>query len=231
MGKAILDYQTGNSPEDIITETSISGAEKLHVSYLFRSYREMPKIEKTALSLADGHVLDVGCGAGSHSLYLRANGFDVLPIDISESAIKACHLRNLPNARVQNVITLSGEKFDTILLLMNGTGICGRLKNLAPFLRHLKSLLNQGGQILIDSSDIRYMFEEDEDGGIWVPSITEYYGELTFNLTYKGQKEKPFDWLYVDFSTLSRIAASQGLLCEKIREGEHYDYLARISVK
>jgi 2-polyprenyl-3-methyl-5-hydroxy-6-metoxy-1,4-benzoquinol methylase len=69
-GKAILDFQTNNSPKDIITETNISDADEMSVAYLFRDYNEMPKLEQKALQLAKGKVLDVGCGAGSHSLYL-----------------------------------------------------------------------------------------------------------------------------------------------------------------
>ena len=68
-GKAILDFQTNNSPEDIITETNISEADEMDVAYLFRSYKEMPKLEKKALQLSKGKVLDVGCGAGSCLLY------------------------------------------------------------------------------------------------------------------------------------------------------------------
>jgi len=70
-GKAMLDYQTNNEPEDLITETSISEADEMSVAYLFRSYAEMPKIEQKALQLAKGRILDVGCGAGSHSLSLQ----------------------------------------------------------------------------------------------------------------------------------------------------------------
>ena len=82
-GKAILDFQTNNSPEDLITETNISEADEMSVDYLFRSFNEMPKLEKKALQLCKGKVLDVGCGAGSHSLYLQKKGFQVTAIDIS----------------------------------------------------------------------------------------------------------------------------------------------------
>ena len=164
-GKAILDYQTNNSPEDLITETSISEADEMSVAYLFRSFVEMPKLEQKALQLAKGKVLDVGCGAGSHSLYLQNElNLDVIAIDISANAIKACELRGLKKAKVQDIMQLDGEKYDTILLLMNGAGMCGKLKNIPNFLQKLKSLLTDDGQILVDSSDIIYMFDEDEDG-------------------------------------------------------------------
>lgn len=230
-GKAMLDFQTNNSPEDIITETSISEEDEMSVKYLFRSYKEMPKLEQKALQLAFGKTLDVGCGAGSHSLSLQNDrNLDVISIDISEKAIETCKLRGIQNAKVQNILDFEGEKFDTILLLMNGTGIFGKLSNCNKYLSKLKSLLNEGGQILIDSSDIIYMFDEDEDGGKWIPSGNDYYGELVFNISYKGEKEEPFDWLYLDYNTLQNAAIANDLKCELILEGEHYDYLARLSI-
>jgi SAM-dependent methyltransferase len=230
-GKAILDYQTNNAPEDLITETTISEEDEMSVSYLFRSYDEMPQMEQKALQLAKGKILDVGCGAGSHSLSLQnERNLDVTSIDISANAIQACKLRGLKNAKIQDVMTLENEKYDTILLLMNGAGMCGKLKNIPNFLLKLKSLLNLGGQILLDSSDIIYMFDDDEDGGKWIPSKSEYYGEIVFNISYKGEKEKPFDWMFIDYNTLQNAALDNGFQCELILEGEHYDYLAKLSI-
>jgi SAM-dependent methyltransferase len=229
-GKAILDFQTNNSPEDLITETSISEEDKMSVAYLFRSYNEMPQLEQKALQLAKGKILDVGCGAGSHSLYLQnQQHLDVTAIDISANAIQACSLRGIKNAKVQDVLTLENEKFDTIILLMNGTGIFGTLKDTTKYLQKLKSLLNPNGQILLDSSDIIYMFDDDEDGGKWIPS-NGYYGELTFTVRYKNQVEDQFPWLYLDYNTLQNAAFANGLQCELIHEGEHYDYLAKLSI-
>ena len=230
-GKAIYDFQTNNSPEDLITETSISEEDEMSVAYLFRSYNEMPNIEQKALQLSTGKILDVGCGAGSHSLTLQNDrNLEVTSIDISEKAIETCQLRGVKNALVQNILDFDGEKFDTILLLMNGTGIFGKLENCNAYLSKLKSLLNPGGQILIDSSDIIYMFDEDEDGGKWIPSDNEYYGEVTFTLSYKGEKEETFNWLYLDYNTLQNAAIANGLKCELILEGDHFDYLAKLSI-
>jgi SAM-dependent methyltransferase len=226
-GKAILDFQTNNSPEAISAETNISEADDMDVAYLFRSYNEMPKLEQKALQLSKGKILDVGCGAGSHSLHLQENNFDVTSIDISENAIEACQLRGLKNARVQNILEVENDKFDTILLLMNGTGIFGTLKETSNYLQKLKSLLAPNGQILIDSSDIIYMFDEDEDGSKWIPG-DGYYGELTFTISYKNQTEAPFPWLYLDYNTLQNAAHANGLQCELIQEGDHFDYLAKL---
>ena len=228
-GEAILDFQTQNSPEDLVTETNISEADDMSIAYLFRSYNEMPKLEKKALQLAKGKILDVGCGAGSHSLYLQEKGFEVTSIDISPNAIKACELRGLTKARVQSLLELENEKFDTILLLMNGTGIFGTLAKTSTYLQKLKSLLNPNGQILIDSSDLIYMYDEDEDGSFLIPA-NGYYGELTFTVSYKGQTEDTFPWLYLDYNTLQNAAHANGLECELVLEGKHYDYLAQLTL-
>jgi cyclopropane fatty-acyl-phospholipid synthase-like methyltransferase len=228
-GKAILDFQTNNSSEDLVTETNISEADEMSVEYLFRDFKAMPKLEQRALQLTKGKILDVGCGAGSHALYLLEKGFDVTAIDISANAINACELRGLKTARVQNILEVENETFDTILLLMNGTGIFGKLSETSKYLQKLKSLLKPNGQILIDSSDIIYMFDEAENGSKWIPS-NGYYGELTFTVTYKNETEEPFPWLYLDYNMLQNAALANGLHCELIVEGDHFDYLAKLTL-
>jgi SAM-dependent methyltransferase len=229
-GKAILDFQTNNSPEDLITETTISEEDEMSVAYLFRDFSGMPKLEQQALLLTEGKVLDVGCGAGSHSLYLQnEKNLEVTAVDISSNAVEACELRGVSNVKIEDILCFeTDKKFDTILLLMNGTGIFGKLEHVSKYLQKLKSLMSENGQILIDSSDIIYMFDEDDDGGKWI-SGDAYYGELEFTISYKGKKEAPFPWLYMDYNTLQNAAVANGLKCELVMEGDHFDYLARLS--
>jgi SAM-dependent methyltransferase len=229
-GKAIFDYQTYNQPENLITSTSISEEDEMDVSYLFRNFKQMPKIEQKALSLAHGNVLDIGCGAGSHSLYLQnERQLNITAVDISAKAIEVCQLRGVEQCLQIDFMQIENQKFDTIMLLMNGTGICGTFKNLARFLNKLKHLLNPHGQILIDSSDIIYMFDEDDDGGKWITTDKDYYGELEFEIKYKGEKEATINWLYLDYNSLQNAAYANGLQATLVLEGEHYDYLARLT--
>ncbi|MEW4922962.1 class I SAM-dependent methyltransferase [Algibacter sp. 2305UL17-15] len=228
-GQALLDYHNGSYTEDIITSTSISDEDVLPLPYLFRCYKDMPKLEQKALKLAKGKILDVGCGAGNHSLHLQGKGLQVKAIDISTGAIEVAKQRGVLNAEVLNLLDES-ETFDTILLLMNGTGIFQELNQVSKYLLHLKSLLNQNGQILIDSSDIKYMYE-DEDGGLWIDTNANYYGELDYFLSYKSKKELPMKWLYLDFETLKLVCETVGLKCELVMVGEYFDYLARLIVK
>ena len=227
-GKALLDYQNSNYTEDLITSTNISDDDELPLPYLFRDYQDMPKLEQKALQLSKGLTLDVGCGSGSHSLYLQDQGLNVKAIDISKGAVEVSHARGVK--QVAHLALLDEtETFDTILLLMNGTGIFETLNQVSTYLSHLKSLLNTGGQVLIDSSDIKYMYL-DEDGGFWQDMNANYYGELDYFLSYKGEAELPMKWLYLDFKLLQQACEASGLKCEMLAEGEHYDYLAKLYV-
>ncbi|WDT67313.1 class I SAM-dependent methyltransferase [Cloacibacterium sp. TD35] len=230
MGRAIWDYYYQENPEDLQTETSISELDDLPVSYLFRDYQEMNALEKKALDLSFGKVLDVGSGAGSHSLYLQNEiKLEVTALDISPKSIEICKARGVKNAICEDLLQFSEKNFDTVLLLMNGTGIFQSLEHIDQYLQKLKSLVAENGQILIDSTDILYMYDQDEDGGVLVPA-TGYYGELDYYLHYKGDSELPMKWLYLDFNTLENAAIANGFKIQKIKQLED-SYLAKLTLK
>lgn len=181
------------------------------------------------VKLAEGKILDVGAGSGCHTLALRKMGKEALAIDISPWSVKVMEARGLTARQVNLFDERFTERFDTILMLMNGSGIIGRLERMGDFFRRIRQLLNPGGQILMDSSDLRYLFE-DEDSSYLVNLAGNYYGEIDFRMQYKQVKGDSFDWLYVDFDTLSAYAAQCGFRAECIQEGSHYDYLARLTV-
>lgn len=228
-GQALLDYQNDNYTDDLYTETNISDEDVLPLPYLFRNFSEMPPLEQLALNNATGKVLDVGCGSGSISLYIQESGLEITGIDTSGGAIEVCKLRGLKNAKEIDLLQINNEKFDTILLLMNGTGIFEKLEHIDQYLQHLKTLLNPKGQILIDSSDLRYMYDSgEEEGSIMVPS-GRYYGELEFTVYYKEWASEPFSWLYLDPQTFKNACIENGLTFEILGEGENYDYLAKLT--
>lgn len=231
LGKALMDYHHGNYSEDIKTYSSLDEEDVIPLPYLFRNFDEMPRLEQKALQLAKGKVLDIGCGAGNHALYLQDKGLEVTGLDNSEGAISVSKERGVESLVNAAVLDYNKERFDTLLLLMNGIGLAGSLDHLDDFLQHLASLLQPNGQILLDSSDIIYMFNQDEDGGYWIPNNGSYYGEVNFTMEYKGEKGEPFNWLYVDFNTLQNGCWANNLDCELILSGEHFDYLARVTKK
>ena len=230
MGRAIWDYYYQENSEDLQTETSISELDDLPVSYLFRDYQEMNALEKKALDLSFGKVLDVGSGAGSHSLYLQnERKLEVTALDISPKSIEVCKARGVKNAICEDLLQFSEKNFDTVLLLMNGTGIFQSLEHIDQYLQKLKSLVAENGQILLDSTDILYMYDQDEDGGVLVPA-KGYYGELDYYLHYKGESELPMKWLYLDFDTLENAAIANGFKIQKIEQLED-SYLAQLTLK
>ncbi len=226
-----MDYHLRDYSEDILTFSSLDEEDVIPLPYLFRNFGQMPELEQKALQMTKGKVLDVGCGAGNHALYLQEKGFDVTALDTSKGAIEVSQKRGVSKTVNASILDYAENGFDTLLLLMNGIGLAGTLENLDVFLQHLMSLLNPDGQILLDSSDIIYMFDEDEDGGRWIPSNFKYYGEVTFEMQYKNLKTDPFPWLFLDFHTLQNACFANNLACELVSLGPHYDYLAKLTKK
>lgn len=230
MGQAIKDYFETGHANRLRVFSSQFDEDEMPVATLFRSESEMPMIERKALELCHGRVLDVGAGAGCHSLVLQNKGIEVMAIDVSRLSVDVMIRRGVQEALAADLFddTFVGC-YDTILMLMNGSGIIGRLSRMPLFFRRMKQLLSPQGCILMDSSDLRYVFE-DEDGGFDLDLNAAYYGEVDFKMQYKNVKGRSFDWLYVDFDTLSYHARENGFKVEKIVDGPHYDYLARLTV-
>ena len=227
MGRAIADYHKAGTADRLRVFSPMFEEDEIPLATLFRRYEDMPLIERKALDMANGKTLDVGAGAGCHSLVLQEKGIKVTAIDISPLSAATMSERGVRNVREQDFFALEG-KYDTILMLMNGIGIVGTLERMSEFFRHLDNILAPGGQVLCDSSDISYVFE-DEDGIIEYPDTVGYYGELSFRMQYRDTIGEPFDWLYIDADTLKEQAARNGYNVEVVAEGEHYDYLARIT--
>lgn len=228
MGAAIRDYFRQGKSAQLKVLSSLFDDDEMPVAHLFRSYHEMPPLEQRALNEVRGKVLDVGAGAGCHALALQERGLDVTAVDISPLSCETMKERGVANVECVNIFNQRfQERFDTLLLLMNGTGIAGKLSRLPQLLSRLKQLMNPGAQILIDSSDLRYVYE-DENGVLDVDLDGAYYGEVDYQMTYRNIIGKSFDWLYADSVVLAECCRQCGLKCEILAQGNHYDYLARI---
>lgn len=229
MGAAIYDYYLKGEADTLIVHSSMFEDDEIPTEDLFRSFDDMPELEKIALEEAQGRILDVGAGSGCHSIALQTMGKEAVAIDISPLSVEIMKRRGVDARNVNLYDESFTDKFDTILMLMNGTGIIGTLENMSAFFARIRQLLSPGGSLLIDSSDLRYLFEE-EDGSLMIDLADDYYGLLDYQMEYKGVRGEPFDWLYVDFETLAFYAEENGFSAELIAEGEHYDYLAKLYV-
>lgn len=225
LGKAISAYFYGGKEYKLWVHDNHGPKVEMVVPIYFRSPQAMPDLELMALDLCKGKTLDIGAGAGSHALYLQDQGIDVTAIDISEGAVEVMKERGVEKALVQDIFELKGEKFDTLLLLMNGIGLVQNIDGLKKFLQHSKTLLNKNGQLLFDSSDVAYLYEEG------IPELPHYYGEVKCCYEYRRQKSDWFSWLYIDQQTLTDIAAEQGFDTEVLFIDESDQYLVRLTLK
>ncbi|MBN2237564.1 MAG: methyltransferase domain-containing protein [Bacteroidales bacterium] len=227
MGFALSNFKNKNGESKLDVLCDKAEDETYDLAYFFRSYDTMPETEQMALDLAKGKVLDVGSGTGIHALVLQEKGLDVKAIDISPFAVDLAKQMGVNTVFCQNFYDLQQEKYDTLLFLMNGIGLVETLDGFEMFFAKCDELLSADGQILFDSSDLIYLYEE-EDGSYRIDLNDSYYGEVQFQVEYQGKKGDAFRWLFIDFANLSYIAEQFGFQAELVFEDEHYNYLARI---
>lgn len=225
LGRAISEYYFNNAHYKLWVHDNHGPRVEMQVPIYFRNPEAMPELEMLALQECRGKVLDIGAGAGSHALYLQESGLDVTALDISEGAASVARARGVQQVLVADIFAVKGKKFDTLLLLMNGIGLVQTIEGLKTFLHHAKTLLKTGGQLLFDSSDLAYLYE---DG---IPDLPYYYGEVRCCYEYRRQKSDWFSWLYIDPQTMKAIAAKEGWNLEVLLTDESDQYLARLTVK
>ena len=230
IGNACLDYfRHPDKKLNIEVWSNIAETDIIPVHYLFRPFDEMPPLEQEALKQCRGKILDIGAGAGSHALWLQEQDFDVTALEVSPGCCEVMKKRGVRNILQEDFFSLTEEnRYDTLLMLMNGIGIVGTTDRLKEFFTAARKLLKSGGQILVDSSDLRYLFLED-DGSILINLNDSYYGEVEYRMSYKKQKGRRFPWLFIDDQLMEYHAENNGFRFERITEGNHYDYLARLT--
>lgn len=223
-GQALLDFYKNKPEEKLWLNNNYGEPEEMPIDVFFRDEAEMPEAELLALNLCRGKILDVGAGVGSHALILQERGFEVSALEISPAAVSIMQKRGVKTVLSQNIYQYKTEKFDTLLLLMNGIGLTGNLTDLDRFLQHAKNLLLPGGQLIFDSSDIFYLYED-------LPQPkNNYYGELRYQYQYKNQQGDWFNWLYIDQKTLLKTALKNGWKAEILYEDELDLYLAKLTL-
>ncbi len=232
IGKAVMEYyETGENTEIIVSSEDFDD-DVIPTKYLFRQYDQMPKIERIAIEKCQGNVLDVGAAAGCHSLILQKESVNVTAIDISEGCCTAMAKRGVKKVSNVDFFQMPDKKYDTLLFLMNGIGIAGKVEGIKSLLVKSSELLRPDGQILFDSSDIRYLFEDQDDKSFVIDLLADrYYGELVYTMRYKDVVGKPFDWIFADYNLVESLANTHGFDSELLFETDHYQYLARLTKK
>jgi SAM-dependent methyltransferase len=229
LGQALLAYRAGRRDAAVATWSDLEGWDRLPCSRLFRAGAALPLLERRALALCRGRVLDLGAGAGGHALALHRRGLDVAAMDHSPGACRVMRARGL---RVVTPGDWRGDEpeggpFDTVLALMNGLGLAGSLAELPRFLGRLAGWLRPGGQVLLDSADLIYLFTVE--GGHYQDLRKDHYGEVTYRMRYGRARTGDFGWLFLDPDTLTREARAAGWRAEIVHRGRFHDYLARLT--
>ena len=222
-GQALLDYHQKDFNSKLWLHNSYGSPEEMPVDVFFRPEEEMPELELIALGASSGRILDIGAGVGSHALLLQNRGIQVTAIEISAPACRIMEDRGVTNVINDDILHFSGDRFDTLLLLMNGIGLTGSIEGLRKFLKHAMSLLNEGGSLIFDSSDISYLYED-----VPLPDA-RYYGEISYRYEYKGQFGDWFSWLYIDADLLRDIAFREGWETEMLFDDEMDQFLVRLT--
>ena len=223
-GQAWLDFWERGQSYPLLLHTSYGTTEEMPVDYFFRDASDFPPLEQYALSLCRGRVLDIGAGVGGHALYLQENELDVTTLEISATAVRIQQERGVRQPQQTDYRRYTGGGYDTVLLLMNGIGIVGTLAGLHDFLQQAKHWIHPAGQLLFDSSDIAYLYEDVS------PPPHRYYGEVRYRYEYRGQLGEWFPWLYVDRQSLQTMAQETGWQMQVIFEDQQDQYLARITL-
>lgn len=225
LGQAISDYYYNRPMKKLWVHDDYGPNMEMPVAHYFRDEKKMPELELRALDLCKGKVLDIGAGAGSHALALQNRGFDVTALEISPLAAEVIKARGVKKVIQEDIFKYEGEVYDTLLLMMNGIGLSSTIEGLKRFLKKSKTLINPGGQLVFDSSDVAYLYEGE------VMPMGYYYGEIKCRYEYKKEYSNWLIWLYIDPDYLQRIAHQLDFDCEIIFEDGHHQYLAQLTMK
>lgn len=225
---ALKAYHAGNRSASFLIRRDDGFEVQVPVS-LFFSEQAFPDLEVRALDLCKGRVLDIGAAAGRHSMELIRRGFSVTSLDIASDVEDILRDRGIKEIVISDVFTFSGDRFDTLLMLMNGIGIVGTVDRLDLFLNHAHRLVASGGQILCDSIDvsvtsdpIHVAYRQQNIASGRQP------GQQSFTITYENQQGAVFDWLHIDFPTFSRHCLKANWKAELIYEDGDGHYLCRV---
>jgi len=228
-GSALLAYFSGHTAAELIIRRDDGVEALIPAKHYFRGTNEFTPIETAALSQCRGHILDVGAGAGIHTLTLQSMGQEVTALDICTEAVNIMGKRGIRNVHLSDIYAYSGERFDTLLVLGHGIGMTGNLQGLDKFLTHARHLLHSHGQVLLDSLDVAQNHDpENISYHETNRRAGRYIGEVRMQIEYQGVKGPFESWLHVDARTLTVHASLTGWKCEILLEEENGEYLARL---
>lgn len=212
-GQALYDCHLGRNAYQVIERDDGLVGPALGMAGYFSEYKAWPAHQRKGLRLARGRVLDIGCGAGRHALYLQEKGLEVVGIDNSPLAVRVCRLRGLKDARLMSITQLSRRlgTFDTVLMYGNNFGLFGGFRRARWLLRRLHRMTSSHARIIAESRD---PYQTDQ------PCHLRYHrlnrrrgrmpGQLRIRTRYQTCATPFFDYLLVSPQEMRRILDGTG---------------------
>ena len=227
-GHGLYDRLNGENPVEMV-ERDDGFIDSGFYQMYFREYKDWSDHQKKAMRYVKGKVLDIGCGAGRHSLYLQVKGFDVLATDISPSAIKVCRIRGIKRTKVLPITQITSRlgTFDTILLLGGNFGLLGNFKRARYLLRRFKGVTSNKARIITESTDPCKMTD---------PCHLKYHrlnqernrmpGQWRSRVRYKKYATPWIDFLLTSKEEMKRIVSDTGWQINRFLESRSPQYVA-----
>ncbi|MCK5562620.1 class I SAM-dependent methyltransferase [Candidatus Bathyarchaeota archaeon] len=229
-GQMIWAYYQGKEVFEIWERNDGYISIDLPKTYL-SEYEEWALHQRTAMEFVKGKVLDIGCGAGRHSLYLQKKGFDVLGIDVSPLAVKICRLRGLKKARVMSIeeVNFKPSSFDSIIMMGNNFSLFGSFKKARRLLKRFHRMTSSNALIVTETRD---PYKTNN------PTYLEYYefnkkrgrmsGRLRGRIRFEKYIGKWFDWLMVSKKEMKKILKGTGWKIKEFIDSNDSQYIAII---
>lgn len=229
-GHIMHDCLKGGAPIEIIERDDgyfDASDGKVYLS----THDEWPQVQKEALRHARGRVLDIGCGAGRHSLHLQSMGLEVVGIDVSPLAIETCRLRGLKDARVMSINEVTPElgPFDTILMMGNNFGLFGSSSGAKRLLRRFLAVTSPDGLIIAETMD-PHKTENPDHLAYHKRNLKRgrMPGQVRIRVRYRKYVTPWFDYLFVSQEEMGDILGDTGWRIKEAIDGQGPGYVAVI---
>lgn len=181
-------------------------------SYLAK-FEAWPQIERRAMELVRGRVIDLGCGAGRVALYLQRKGYDVLGFDISPLALRVCKERGLRKTRRGSIHDprFARNSFDTAIMFGNNFSLLGTPTRATKVLSRLHRILSKGGLILAETLD---PYDTKEQAHLAYHKMNEKKGQpagqVRMRVRYKQYATPWFYWLLLSRDEMRALGRRAG---------------------
>ncbi|MGH3018161.1 MAG: class I SAM-dependent methyltransferase [Gaiellaceae bacterium] len=222
-GQLLLDHLAGRTGEQPMLELDDGrSGPALGAEWFFAEYPAWPEAERQVFDAVSGRVLDLGAGAGRHSLQAQAQGLDVVAIDISPGAVEVCRRRGVSDARLLSVAAVDDELggFDSVLMMCGNFGLVGSADQARATLLHLRAMTASTGRIVFDSVD-PYVDVSDAEIAYQERNRTRgrLPGQVTIRIRY-GERVTPwYDLLNLSVDELEQLIHGTGWRLTQVVDG------------